>query len=71
MLPSGEVAVDFIELTPEEYAALPSSPEPELPGFSLSTTATDESEPETDPNLRTMASEAAIHGFGIDTHKPE
>lgn len=62
-LEDGGISVEYIELTPEEYAAQPLPPQPKPRGFHL-----DIPKEEKDPILRMIASEAAIHGFSDRSH---
>lgn len=55
----GIIGVEFVDLTPKEYEALPIQPEPTGSGFDLGLSK----ESKKDPNLRVMASECAIHGL--------
>ncbi len=62
---TGELSVDFVEMTPEECESLPTPPEPINRGFDLGLSEEDKK----DPNLRVMASECAIWGLTNTMHR--
>jgi hypothetical protein len=59
----GNLIVDFVDLTLEEYEAIPTPPEPVNAGFSLNSS----NEAINDPTLRVMEAECALHGFSKAT----